>query len=331
MNRITLKKKGTIKMKVLSAFDRFLRKRPLFKGVASVAMPGLALFALQGIVVQKAYAHHPIVSSAIPSCSNGKIVISFTITSWDVGSTMAPGDGENSNVEVFFNGGPLPNGVATGAFVDPTDSFSGVVDAPLGVTTVDVSALALATWGDGYPGGQNSDDYGTSATVDLTNVGPCTPPPGNGRFTGGGKVVVSDAIVPAGGEVTVTKGFEVECDLDPAHENLELNWTGGNHFHMDKMTSAVCTLSGTAPNPPSAPVNRIDATGTGSYNGTDGYTVVFTLWDHGEPGVNDQAGFVVCQTDPANPKNCSTSPNIVLSIPLQDVTTGNIQAHVDQQ
>jgi len=284
------------------------------------ALPFMAVVFLG--VAQSAYAHFPIVTSAVPSCSNGTTIISFTITSWDVGSTNAPHDGEDGNVEVLFNGVQ----VASGAFVDPTDSFSGQADAPLGATTVHVTALAVGTWGDNYPGNETSNDF----PVDLTGFGPCTPPPGNGRFTGGGKVVVSNAIVPASGDVTVTKGFEVECDLNPAHENLELNWDGGNHFHMNTITSAVCTIAGIPPNPPKANVNRIDATGTGSYNGTDGYTVVFTLWDHSEPGVNDEAGFVVCQTDPAHPNSCATSPNIVLSVPLQPVSTGNVQAHLDQ-
>ena len=305
-------------LKSLFNGKEFLRR------TVSLLTIGAATVAFQGV----AYAHHPIVSSATPSCSNGTIVINFTITSWDVGSTMAAGDGENPNVEVLFNGVQ----VASGAFVDPADSFSGQANAPLGVTSVHVSAIAAGTWGDGYPGGQNSDDSGTSMDVSLTSVSPCTPPSGNGRFTGGGKVVVSNAIVPASGSVTVTKGFEVDCDMDPAHENLELNW-GGNHFHMDKITSASCILIGNPPNPPTAPVNQITATGTGSYNGAEGYTVVFTLWDQGEPGANgpagDQAGFVVCQT--ANPTSCAGSANIVLSVPLQPVTTGNIQAHVDQQ
>src|SRR5579863_1072387 len=292
----------------------------------SLLMLGAMAVALQGV----AFAHYPIVYSAVPSCSNGTIIITFTINSWDInGSNNSyPTDaGLNPNVEVLFDGVD----VASGAFALPKYSFTGMADAPLGVTSVHVSALAVAKWGDGYAGGENSDDYGTSMDVPLTGVGPCTPPTGNGRFTGGGKVVVSNAIVPASGDVTVTKGFEVDCDMNPTHENLELNWNGSDHFHMDTITSANCTLSGIAPNPPTAPVNRIDATGTGSYDGMEGYTVVFTLWDHGEPGVHDEAGFIVCLTDPANPKSCSTSTSIVLSVPLQPVTTGNIQAHVDQQ
>ena len=142
--------------------------------------------------------------------------------------------------------------------------------------------------------------------------------------------MVSNAIVHASGDVTLTKGFQVECDLDPAHETLELNWGPATHFHMDTITSAVCTLPGD-PTPPKANVNRIDATGTGKYNNADGYTVVFTLIDNGEPGRDDKAGFIVCLTGPGLiPKSCSTSTSIVLSVPLQLVSTGNIQAHLDQ-
>ena len=217
-------------------------------------------------------------------------------------------------------------GVASGVFIDPTDSFTGQANAPDGTQLVNVTAQAVATWGDGFGGGQISDGF----PVDLSNTS-CgtTPPPGNGRFTGGGKVVVSNAIVPASGDVTLTKGFQVECDLDPKHETLELNWGPATHFHMDTITSAICTKPG-IPNPPTADVNRIDATGTGKYNGTAGYTVVFTLIDNGEPGTEDQAGFIVCLTDPANPNSCSTSTSIVLSVTLQLVSTGNIQAHLDQ-
>ena len=299
--------------------------RKAWRAASSVLLTGAGALVLLGVTTQSAWAHYPIVSAATPACVNGTIVINFTITSWNVGSTQSPGSGENSNIAVFFNGAQ----VGSGQFVDPADSFMGTANAPLGVTSVHVSATAEVAWGDGYPAGDSSDGWESSMDVDLTSVSPCTPPPGNGRFTGGGKVVVSNAIVPSSGSVTVTKGFEVECDLDPQHENLELNWNGSDHFHMNKITSAVCTLQGNPPNPPAAPVNRIDATGTGSYDGMAGYTVVFTLWDQGEPGTNDQAGFVVCKTDPANPKSCSTSTSIVLSVPLQLVSTGNIQAHVD--
>jgi hypothetical protein len=302
-----------------------LSKQAALRQITSplVAIAAVVFF---GVASQSAYAHWPIVSAATAGCSNTNPsvpVINWTVISWDPGG--GGGQGDNQNVIVLFNGVQPPG--AMGAFTPLNgDMFSGVSNAPSGVTTVIVSAEAIAPWGDGFHG----DDFApTDAQITVTLPASCAPP-GNGRFTGGGKVVVSNAVVPASGDVTVTKGFEVECDLNPAHENLELNWTGGNHFHMDLIKSAGCTLTGLPPNPPNADVNRIDATGIGSYNGMEGYTVVFTLWDQGEPGTFDEAGFVVCLTDPANPNSCSTSTNVVLSVPLQLVTTGNIQAHFDQ-
>ena len=275
--------------------------------------------ALQGV----AFGHSLTVTSATPACNGSQIVINFTITSWDTNGfdpNWPATAGDNGNVQVFFNGA----WAATGAFTPGNnDVFTGTANAPAGTSSVQVTAEAVANWGDGYAGGQVSDPV----TVDLSTTSCGAPPPGTGRFTGGGKVVVSNAIIPASGSVTVTKGFEVDCDMNPAHENLELNWNTGDHFHMNKITSAVCTLQGNPPNPPKAPVNRIDATGTGSYDGVSGYTVLFTLWDQGEPGTNDQAGFVVCKSTSAT----SCTGAVVLSVPLQLVSTGNIQAHVDQQ
>lgn len=121
--------------------------------------------------------------------------------------------------------------------------------------------------------------------------------------------------------VAVTKGSEVDCDLHRPSNNLEINWNG-NQFHMEAFTSAACSLNG-IPNPPPAPVNTINGTGTGRYDGVDGYTVMFTLVDNGEPGTSDEAGFLVFET--ANPAN------VVLNVPLQLITGGNIQAHVDQK
>ena len=307
--------------------DSIFNCKTVLKRMASPLLVGVAAVAFQGV----AHAHSLSVTSATPGCNGSQIVINFTITSWDINGAntgYAPDAGDNPNIEVFFNGTPA----ASGAFnAGDGDVFSGSANAPSGTSTVQVTAEAVAPWGDGFLG-YPTTPLSNSVTVDLSTTS-CgtTPPPGTGRFTGGGKVVVSNAIIPASGSVTVTKGFEVDCDMNPAHENLELNWNGSDHFHMDMITSASCILTGNPPNPPTAPVNQITATGTGSYDGAEGYTVVFTLWDQGEPGTNDEAGFVVCLTDPANPNSCSTSTSIVLSVPLQLVSTGNIQAHVDQQ
>ena len=59
------------------------------------------------------------------------------------------------------------------------------------------------------------------------------PPPSlNGRFTGGGFQIA---------EVKVTRGFTIHCD-NRLTNNLEVNWGGGNNFHMTKntLTSVVC-------------------------------------------------------------------------------------------
>jgi hypothetical protein len=62
--------------------------------------------------------------------------------------------------------------------------------------------------------------------------------------------------------------------------------------------------------------------GTGRYNGAEGYTIEFTLVDAGEPGSNDRAALRIYET--ANPAN------VVLDIPLQNLSGGNLQAHEDQ-
>ena len=244
------------------------------------ALPILAV-AFLGFAAQSAFAHHPIVTAASAVCNaDGSVTINFTVTSWAVNGPG--GEGANPIVDVLFNDFDSPPAF-TGSFVDPIDSFSGSAPAPLGVgagSQVAVEALADGTWGDGFPGGQDSDDFGASQVVTI----PACAPPGTGRFTGGGEQQDVILPLPSGSDtVTLSKGFEVECDMNPKHESLELNWEG-NHFHMDLITSAHCDLVPPPPNPPTAPVNRIQGTGTGSSNGADGYTVVFTLIDHGEPG-----------------------------------------------
>jgi hypothetical protein len=191
----------------------------------------------------------------------------------------------------------------------PPDQFSGQMPAPSATSTVVVEAIAIDTWDDGFPSGETS-----TATVTIPNN--CAP--GTGRFTGGGKQVVV-------GVATVTKGFEVDCDLTTPSNNMEINWSdasGTHQFHMETFVSAMCSLNGN-PAPPKAPVNTIVGVGFGRFDGVDGYTVQFTLIDNGEPGTNDQAGFMIFET--------SNPTNVVLAFPVMTITTGNIQAHVDQR
>jgi hypothetical protein len=295
-------------MELKSHFNHnsFLRR------AVSLLAVGAATVAFQGV----AYAHHIIVA-ANASCSNGAAFINYTITSYDQSDTA----GSNPAVNVTFNGGT----VDTEPFLltqTPPNQFSKTLPwpDPAATPTVDVSANTTSLWGDDFDPA-NDDPTNVVTLTFPTNCTNPPPPPGIGRFTGGGKQVAAgtDAL---GNVVTITKGFEVDCDLHTPSNNLEINW-GGNHFHMLAFTEAVCTLVG-PPNPPKAPVNTIVAMGTGRYDGVDGYTVVFELQDNGEPGHGvDMAGFVVYET--ANPTN------VVLNVPVAFVTDGNIQAHVDQK
>jgi hypothetical protein len=137
----------------------------------------------------------------------------------------------------------------------------------------------------------------------------------NGRFTGGGHQIRV-------GDVRVTRGLTIHCDLLLSN-NLEVNW-GGNQFHMtEHLTTVECSddpLINQAP--PPAPLDTLIGVGTGRYNGTDGYTIEFTLVDYGEPGSSDRAALLIYRT--TNPTD------VVLNVPLQLMSGGNLQAHYDQ-
>ena len=280
-------------------FKSLFNRKTVLKRMASLLLVGATVVAFQGV----AYAHFPIIA-ATATCSNGAAVINYTVTSWSPGTLS----GSIAEVNVTFNLAV----VDTEPLALPLDTFSKTLPAPLATNTVDVQAFPASPfiWGDGMT-------FSTPSNIVTVTI-PANCAPGTGRFTGGGKQV-------AAGVVTVTKGFEVDCDLHQPSNNLEINWkdSGGAHqFHMLAFTMAVCTLVGN-PSPPPAPVNKIVGMGTGRFDGVDGYTVVFTLIDNGEPGTNDEAGFLVYQT--------SNPANVVLNVPLAFITSGNIQAHVDQK
>lgn len=271
------------------------------KRAASLLSIAFVVLCFQTFLASPVLAHHLTVTASA-SCVDGAPVISFTATSWSPGTVA----GSNALINILFNGVK----VDSGAFTLTMGSFSGHSPAPSATTTVIVEGVAVDSWGDGYPGDETS-----SVTVTI----PTNCSPGTGRFTGGGKQVVV-------GVVTITKGFEVDCDLHQPSNNLEINWQdvsgGSHHFHMETFVSAVCTLNGN-PAPPKAPVNTIVASGTGRVDGVEGFTVQFTLIDNGEPGTHDEAGFLIFET--ADPSD------VVLAVPVMTITSGNIQAHVDQQ
>lgn len=116
-----------------------------------------------------------------------------------------------------------------------------------------------------------------SATVEFCNKAKV-----KGRFTGGGSILT--------GEDRVTHGFELHCKASEEPNNLEINFAG-NQFHLEDLVTATCTVD------PETGVATITGTGTGRFNGVEGYTIQFTLTDAGEPGTEDFASFVITSPD----------------------------------
>ena len=267
----------------------------------SLALAGVTLVAAQLLLAGTAQAHHPEISAVAVCDQNNDLVIQYTSTAW---ASSNPAKRTNPQIDILVNNVK----VSQGAYASPSFSFSGSVAAPAG-SSATVTALAVGAWGDGFAGGQSSSVTVTYPTEACTQ-------PSLGRFTGGGhQIRITD-------QVKVTRGLTLHCDLLLSN-NLQVNWLG-NKFHMTEHLQTVsCTDD---PNiiqaPPPAPLDTMVGVGTGRYNGVDGYTIEFTLVDAGEPGGSDQAAMKIFQT--------SNPGNVVLDIPLQQLTGGNLQAHYDQ-
>ncbi|MFW2333585.1 hypothetical protein [Ilumatobacter sp.] len=259
-----------------------------------------------------ASAHHPEIVAEVVCADDGGSAIEYTATAWAGTGTNSSSDSSrgNSQVDIAVDG----SFVEAGAFAAPTYSFSGSIPLPAGAQVGDVltvSATAVSDWDSGWEGGESR-----SASVTVPEL-ECDPPDveGEGRFTGGGHQIRVDG-------VRVTRGLTIHCDLVLSN-NLEINWNG-NQFHMlEHLTTVACTDDpDIIQAPPPAPLDTLIGTGEGRYNGDEGFSIEFTLVDHGEPGRDDQMAIYVYET--ANPSN------VVLDVPLQTLSGGNLQAHYDQ-
>ncbi len=138
-----------------------------------------------------------------------------------------------------------------------------------------------------------------------------TPTPVLGRMTGGGSVFTVES-------ARVTRGFEIHCDLRNPN-NIEVNWPGGNNFHMDLLNSAVCTdAPGYEEAPPEAGFDTFDGVGTGKLNNVPGASIKFHFEDHGEPGNTDIATIRIFDQN-----------NVQVLFVSGPLKFGNIQAHKD--
>ena len=113
-----------------------------------------------------------------------------------------------------------------------------------------------------------------------------------GRMTGGGSVFFGEDP-----RIRVTRGFEIHCDLSKPN-NLQVNWQGGNKFHLAELISAVCTDDDNIyQEPPAAPFDTFIGVGIGRLNKQEGATINFVFVDAGEPGVEDWARIQVLDSD----------------------------------
>lgn len=134
-----------------------------------------------------------------------------------------------------------------------------------------------------------------------------------GRMTGGGSIYCDVGRVTFGFELHCGTGLNPEASNPPLPNNLEINFAGGNHFHLDTLVTAFC--SGPPTTHPVADFNTMNGVGTGTFDGAPA-TIQFKLVDNGEPGAGvDVASF-----------NIQTAAGPVLSC-QNYLEGGNIQAH----
>jgi len=141
-----------------------------------------------------------------------------------------------------------------------------------------------------------------------------------GFFTGGGVFFQTEQ----GVQVRITQGFELHCQTGAGippdlPNNLEVNWSG-NQFHLETLTSGVCTAEHmpSAP-PPGTTFSDFYGRGTGRFNGQPGASALWHFDDEGEPGVNDHVYYLVIY-DAQGDAVLSTSGVVTVS-------GGNFQAH----
>jgi hypothetical protein len=263
---------------------------------------GVGIVAVQLLTASSAFAYYVTVAATAVCDGDGAPAINYTVGSWATHLAAT-----NTQVDVRF--GSVT--VDSQPFVLPDNTFSGSDPAPANATSVVVTAQAMGVWGDGYTGQPSA-----STTVSIpTN---CQQISALGRFTGGPNSVEV-------GGASVTSGLTIHCDRLLSN-NLEVNWGNGNRFHMlDHVETVACTDSPfITQKPPAAPLDTLIGVGLGRFNGADGYTIEFTLVDSGEPGKKngDMVRLLIYRT--ADPTE------VVLNVPMQKITGGNLQAHYDQ-
>lgn len=226
---------------------------------------------------------------------------------------------------VWFEGGSdetitvtetVPDGFADPTWVKdqcvtlPSGTAEPCQDDPNAITTTTGAGNQVS----GVVGGVGANGTIEGALVTFTNH----PGSEEGRMTGGGGQIRVDG-------VRITRGLTLHCDITLSN-NLEINWTGGNKWHLDKpITSATCIDDPAIdPVPPAAPFDTFIGEGEGALNGEAGSIVRFVFADAGEPGTDDTA-WIAIWAPGADPD--TDAPVLEVSGLLDN---GNLQAHYDQ-
>jgi hypothetical protein len=134
-----------------------------------------------------------------------------------------------------------------------------------------------------------------------------------GRMTGGGNSVNG---VYRGETVKVTHGFTLRCRTDDKPQRLQVNWSGGNKFHLVDLTFSQCFDTALDEEQPRAGFD----TYVGKGFGRDGAYAEWKFTDAGEPGRND--GFQIRIWEDGTPNGPA---DLVVNDTLE--TGGNHQAH----
>lgn len=115
----------------------------------------------------------------------------------------------------------------------------------------------------------------------------------------------------------VTYGGELHCGTPAVPPNrLEVNWEGGNNFHLTGDFTSSCLDTPAIETPPAADFDTLVGSGTGTLNQQAGYSVEITLTDSGEPGTADTISLTI-----------SDSNGVIVLQASGPVSGGNIQAH----
>src|SRR5260370_40773890 len=95
------------------------------------------------------------------------------------------------------------------------------------------------------------------------------------------------------GGVAARHGFNLGCSTNSVHHSLEVNWAGGNNFHLDSILFVDCymntNLKPANPSPPAANFNTLFLTVLGEFNGQLGTAVTLTFTDQLELGPDHPA------------------------------------------